>query len=154
MKLHKHMNPIDRFWARVKKTPNCWLWTGAKNSKGYGDIMVDKKHIKAHRYSYILHKGNIPINKCVCHSCDTPLCVNPSHLWVGSNAENVRDRVIKGREADRSGENNPNSKLSKKDVEVIVRLYNSGLYKVKDIALQYLINRNHVTRLVKKMKSL
>ncbi len=90
---------MDRFSAKVAPEPNtgCWLWCGSPNSSGYGELKVCGRMLKAHRVSYELHIGEIPQGLHVCHHCDTPLCVNPSHLFVGTNADNVRDRMAKGR---------------------------------------------------------
>lgn len=80
----------------------CWLWTGYANTNGgYGKLPYKEngvhRWVRAHRLSYIVHKGPIPDGMLVCHSCDTPKCVNPDHLWLGTNAENGRDNLLKMR---------------------------------------------------------
>ena len=97
-------NNIDEFWNRVKKGNDCWEWLGGKDRDGYGRYNLtvsyenlSKKWYGAHRLSYTLTKGNIPKGKVICHSCDNPGCVNPDHLWVGTQQDNVRDMDQKNR---------------------------------------------------------
>lgn len=89
--------PIERFWKYVKKTNTCWNWTGGFLQSGYGIFTINNKIVRAHRFSYELHKNKIPVNLNVCHSCDNPKCVNPSHLWLGTHKENMDDMMRKGR---------------------------------------------------------
>ena len=87
----------ERFWPKVDKTDTCWLWTGAKNDKGYGQIRSPGRIDFAHRLSWTLERGDIPPGLSVCHHCDTPLCVNPDHLFLGTQQDNSRDMGQKGR---------------------------------------------------------
>lgn len=95
--MHLEERDTARFWAKVDKTDNCWNWT-ASTAKGYGQFKLRKKMVKAHRLSWFMHHGQEPPD-CVCHTCDNPLCVNPAHLWIGSNTENTADKVAKNRQA-------------------------------------------------------
>lgn len=97
----------QRFWPKVNQAPgqgpngDCWEWMGANNCKGYGYGILNKtilsKSISAHRCSYQIHNGNIPVGLLVRHSCDNPRCVNPLHLSLGTHTDNARDRDIRGR---------------------------------------------------------
>lgn len=91
-------NPVERFWAKVVKTDTCWEWNATRNHRGYGKFR-DSPHseIGAHRYSYILHKGEIGEGMEVMHTCDNPPCVNPDHLLLGTAKDNAEDRTSKRR---------------------------------------------------------
>lgn len=90
----------EQFWARVEKTEGCWLFRGAHDPMGYGYVRrtaIAPHMLKAHRYSWMLLKGEIPDGLCVLHRCDNPPCVNPDHLFLGTINDNNQDKKNKGR---------------------------------------------------------
>ena len=90
--------PIQRrIWTKIKKSKKCWVWIGAKNEHGYGQVKLDGKMRGAHRVMFSLWNGEIPLGKNVLHRCDNPPCVKPSHLFIGTHTDNMRDMFAKGR---------------------------------------------------------
>lgn len=130
----------DAFYSKVNKTESCWLWTGGIfKGYGYGQFAVKRHPQKAHRVSWVLNCGAIPEDKKVLHTCDNPLCVNPKHLFLGTQLDNARDMVNKGRNRYTSlpllcGEESPASKLNTKQVQAIRDLYATGEYSQRDLA--------------------
>ena len=127
-----------RFWQRVDQSSGeaaCWPWAGGLNNFGYGRIKADGgRQMLAHRVAYILRRGPIPSDKILLHSCDTPRCVNPRHLRIGSRAENIADCVSKDRHC--HGERQHAAKLRNRDVHAILdRLLNGEMEK--DLAREY-----------------
>lgn len=113
---------LEKFWNNVAFIPfhECWEWIGNKNHFGYGRIQMSKKTHKAHRLSWELHhKQKVPDGMFVCHSCDNPGCVNPEHLWIGTAAENNKDRNRKGRANMPKGHIHWKKKLNETDITEI-----------------------------------
>jgi len=100
-----HAPPETRFWRGVIKggPDDCWIFTRGPKSWRYGRFAISENgetiQVSAHRYSYEIHKGAIPDGLVVMHSCDTPRCVNPAHLSVGTHKDNTADMIAKGRRA-------------------------------------------------------
>ena len=87
--MSRHPGTEERFWTRVVKTDNCWLWSGYTGGNGYAYITIEGQKIGAHRYSYEIHQGDIPTGYQIDHLCRTPKCVNPSHLEAVTPKENT-----------------------------------------------------------------
>lgn len=115
---NRRRSAVDRFWenVRVLSDDECWEWQGGRNEQGYGRFRVDGKLVRAHRFSYALHNGDLRDDD-VLHSCDNPPCCNPHHLFSGTNDDNIEDRNEKGRQA--KGEMVGGSKLTVEQVRMI-----------------------------------
>jgi HNH endonuclease len=123
------MRPAEeRFWRVTDKSSDdaCWEYFGLQSTNGYGRFKIGKKNIRAHRYSYELHKGPIPDGLVVRHTCDNKLCVNPAHLLVGTQADNMQDMVTRKRGGKSQGSSHAYAKLSESDIPVIRALVDSG----------------------------
>jgi hypothetical protein len=83
---------VERFWAKVNKTETCWLWTGCDNGKGYGQTFPGGRTTYAHRYSYVLHNGQIPAGMVIDHKCFNRRCVNPEHLRAVTTKQNLENQ--------------------------------------------------------------
>lgn len=144
----------SRFWKYVNKTDGCWLWTATPTSMGYGRLVewVDgrRREVFAHRLSYKIAYGPFDESLCICHKCDTPLCVKPDHLFLGTQTENLADMTRKGRRrfGPRSGENNGNARLSAEDARQIRELSVTG-QSYAAIARRFGISDTHARRVVK-----
>jgi predicted XRE-type DNA-binding protein len=118
--------------SRLKLQENgCLIWQGSKDKDGYGTIKLNKKDWKVHRLIYKNAYGDIPYNKLVCHTCDTPSCANINHLFLGSAIDNSQDSVRKNRQA--KGEKNGNAKINDYIVKQIKRLYYNDKLSQKKI---------------------
>lgn len=110
----------DRFWSKVDPTGDCWIWTAGCTPQEYGQFTVRKGHFRgAHIVSYVLVRGPVPPGYVVCHRCDNPPCVNPDHLFLGTQSDNTRDMFAKGRGNSARGEANANSRLDPDKVRAI-----------------------------------
>lgn len=150
-----------RFWAKVKKgegEDSCWEWVGAKSWCGYGHFGPGRpfvrengtsRNIYAHRWSFELHTGmSISGPLRVLHKCDNPGCVRPDHLFLGTQADNIRDMVAKGRQKDVRGEANPHARLSDEQIAEI-RARSTGRYGEQTaLAEEYGVTQAYIGKII------
>lgn len=142
----------------------CWVWTGAKHTTGYGVIRTGKKIVKSHRAAWVAYGNEIQEGQCVLHRCDNRMCCNPSHLFLGSRSENTEDRHRKGRSKGPVGEKNArhlhpektargerqgNAALTDRKVREILAAYKAGESQRK-IADRYGVAKSTIGRVVRR----
>jgi hypothetical protein len=127
---------------KIDESTGCWEWTGCKIRGGYGLAWDGKKMKVAHRLSYEIHRGPIKNGMIACHVCDNPACINPDHLFLGSQAENIADMITKGRLV--SGSDRYNSKLTEADVRAILGAKGITQQRLAD---QYGVNRSLISNI-------
>ena len=137
----------DRFHQKIEPVTEsgCWIWTGQANR--YGAISIDGIMRRAHRVAWELYRGPILDGLEVCHSCDVGLCVNPSHLFLGTHKDNCDDRDRKGRNVNPAGSAHGRSKLTENDIEWI-RLW--GEYPHDQIAVFFGVTQQTISSIVRR----
>lgn len=159
-----------RFWSKVDKSGGddaCWLWLGGCNSGGYGRFQANKNREMAHRIAWQLVNGEIPEGLFVLHNCpsgDAPRCVNPKHLFLGTQQDNVADMIRKGRlvvgkgerhgfilhpEKRPRGERHGNAKLTSEQVEEIRRIYAGGGVTQKEIGKMFGMSNQEISNIIR-----
>ena len=143
---------IVAFEQRLIPEPNsgCWLWLGMQQvGKEYGLFCFKQRTVKAHRASWEIYCGEIPVGMSVLHKCDNPPCVNPDHLFLGSQSDNIKDRVKKGRSRGPTGESAPLAKLTATKVIELRRLHERNGVSVQDLADRFGIHKATVHKILK-----
>ena len=145
------MKPVEqRFWAKVRKSflkDGCWPWQAHCNDDGYGKIKIDGKVISAHRLSWEIHFGPIPEGMKVLHKCDNPPCVRPDHLFLGTDLDNHKDCVTKGRDFHIYGSQHWAAKLTEAIVKECRRL--SKTQTARSLAKKYNISESIMGQVIK-----
>lgn len=136
---------LRRFWTNVdipEEDNDCWLWTGFKNKNGYGKIYLIAEKEYVHRIAYVIQYKDIPHGIKVLHKCDNPLCVNPNHLFLGTQQDNLKDMREKGRGKDYIFTD-----------EAILDIRNQGILGVPQrvIAAEYNISQRLVNKIINKI---
>lgn len=146
---------MDRFWSKVEQGPECWFWKAKPDTGGYGSFRFRGRKYRAHRVAWILTYGEIAPGLSVLHHCDTPACVRPDHLFLGTQADNIRDAASKGRlnlaglskgRVPLKGERNGGARLSRESVEEIRSL--AGSVSQTELAKRYEVNQSTISRLL------
>lgn len=142
---HLTSTELYRFHKRYirGKIEDCWAWDGHLRH-GYGEFKIHGLTYPASRIAWFVHKGYWAGEKLVLHTCDNPACVNPAHLWLGTNADNMRDKKLKGRARVNVGVDHPLAKLNDGYVLDIRYLYKTGRYSQTDLANMYGISRTGI----------
>lgn len=156
----------ERFWDKVYKDGpvpehmphlgKCWVWTAYRGPEGYGKFWArndTNTMMLAHVASWILHGGQSPGNLCVCHHCDTPECVRPDHLFLGTNKNNSDDQKRKGRDSHciKRGESNGTSRLTTEQVLEIRRLYSAGGISQLSLAKMFSVSERNIFFIVHRL---
>ena len=138
-----------RFWTKVdrRKSDECWPWLAYRNGKGYGNFEHQYHTLRAHRFAWQLTRGPIPPGLLVCHSCDRPECCNPKHLFLGTNKDNQRDSVAKGRHI--HGVTHGNARCTEDDVLAIRQKYAAGGVLQRELAAEFGVSRVHIGRIIR-----
>lgn len=137
-----------RFWALVLKGAQCWLWQGTKNPNGYGHMRVQGHFRSAHRLAWEYSNGPIPPGLFVCHTCDTPLCMKPDHLFLGTHQDNMKDMARKGRGGgDHTGSHNGRARLTEESV-IRIREQASNGVPHNELADLYRVTEHHIDNIV------
>lgn len=144
MSFLQFMDLVQKFWSRVNKADenDCWLWNAGK-TKRYGYFFVHPRNQLAHRVAWMFTYGEIPDGKVICHKCDNTFCCNPNHLFIGTQADNVKDMEMKGRRRAAIGEKAAKAKLTEDDVRGVFDLYHRGM-KLRQIAAHYGVTKTTI----------
>jgi hypothetical protein len=142
-----------RFVEKQRDGKRCWLWMGTKTKAGYGHFQINNRTAAAHRISYMLHHGEIPEGEgfhgyVVCHKCDNPSCVNPKHLFLGTQYSNMQDRDRKGRRAALLGSRHGMAQLSDDQVKTIREIAATRRFSQMQIAKMFDVSNSMISLII------
>lgn len=146
--MKKSKDIVERFFERVEKSENCWIWLGARKDSGYGNFHLGNlKYRRAHKFSWEMHFGKVPDGLLVLHKCDNPICVKPNHLFLGNQKENMADAKKKGRNA--FGVKNGRSKLTDEIVKEIRKEYAFGRASSRNLGQKYSVGKSTILQIIR-----
>ena len=139
-----YLSEIKRFWPKVdvRSPDECWEWQG-NISAGYGRLKINGENVGAHRISWEIHNGSIPHGMYILHKCDNRRCVNPNHLYLGTQSDNISDREYRGP----TTHGRP-SRLGPEGIKKLRRLWKSGEYKQWQLAKMFDISKGYTSALI------
>lgn len=148
--IYKRPSLKQRLYKKVNKNGplillklgKCWIWTGSLDSWGYGQIYYKYKRFQTHRLSFKIKYGEIPRGMLICHKCDNPACIRPKHLFLGTAKDNIQDCIKKNRRGLEQ------TKLSKKDILIIRKLYKTKKYYQKEIAEMFEMSISQISNII------
>lgn len=142
----ENIERIKKYFEKyVIRQEGCWDWKGIIEHTGYAKLGI-RPPIKAHRASWIIYRGDIPLNMCICHTCDNRKCTNPEHLWLGTHKENIQDKIKKGRTNAPKGTRARHAILNDEKVKEIKIMLQNGL-TCSEIGRQYKVSRKIISRI-------
>lgn len=149
---HLIFSELERFklYTKVNQVTGCWEWERSLDGGGYGMFISSGGREKSHRFAYRAFIGEIPDGLFVCHKCDNTRCCNPEHLFLGTNQDNMDDKVRKHRQHFPIGESNGRSEISLENVRKLRDDYSSGNYSYRDLATRYSISQTQVSRIIRR----
>jgi hypothetical protein len=140
----------EKFDSSYLPEPNsgCWIWLGTVQGGRYGAIWFGGKFLTAHRVAWELNNKPIPDGMVACHKCDTPLCVNPRHIFIGTQADNVADMEKKGRANKSKGDAHLRAKIKSHQIPEIIQRRKNGEY-LKSIAKDFAVSYSTISAIVR-----
>ena|SRR3990172_13318213 len=148
------MLDIEAFWSKVRRgaKEDCWPWLAGTTGDSYGQFCVPGRILYAHRVAWGIANGlDIPPGIEVLHSCDNPICVNPTHLHLGTHRDNMLEKVSRGRHNSPSGERSGMAKLTWESVRAIRKLYGTGTYSTRKLGAMFGVSNRNISDVTRRV---